>query len=157
MQYYPGPVLTCVQIDQRQSVVQGIYMTHLWSFCSGNHCILIINFENTELLEPRADRNMEIRFRLTKPIFEIKYTPQKKKPKWRNWQTRYVQGVVRVPSCGFKSHLRHTRVPLEKWSHKTRWKASFLFIPVPTLRMKPVTRFSYSSYSLENSDKILRI
>ncbi len=29
------------------------------------------------------------------------------KPKWRNWQTRYVQGVVRVPSCGFKSHLRH--------------------------------------------------
>ncbi len=28
-------------------------------------------------------------------------------PKWRNWQTRYVQGVVRVTSCGFKSHLRH--------------------------------------------------
>ncbi len=31
-----------------------------------------------------------------------------RKPKWRNWQTRYVQGVVRVPSCGFKSHLRHS-------------------------------------------------
>ncbi len=28
-------------------------------------------------------------------------------PKWRNWQTRYVQGVVREPSCGFDSHLRH--------------------------------------------------
>src|SRR5574341_1820956 len=58
--------------------------------------------------------------RLTKGVFEIKY-PRKSKclhclllvqarvslPKWRNWQTRYVQGVVRVPSCGFKSHLRH--------------------------------------------------
>src|SRR5262245_38337649 len=28
-------------------------------------------------------------------------------PKWRNWQTRYVQGVVRVTSCEFKSRLRH--------------------------------------------------
>ncbi len=28
-------------------------------------------------------------------------------PKWRNWQTRYVQGVVRAISCGFESHLRH--------------------------------------------------
>ena len=23
------------------------------------------------------------------------------------WQTRYVQGVVSLRSCGFKSHLRH--------------------------------------------------
>jgi hypothetical protein len=23
------------------------------------------------------------------------------------WQTRYVQGVVSVRTCGFKSHLRH--------------------------------------------------
>jgi hypothetical protein len=30
-------------------------------------------------------------------------------PKWRNWQTRYVQGVVRLPSSGFKSRLRHLR------------------------------------------------
>src|SRR5574341_1070151 len=58
--------------------------------------------------------------RLTKGVFEIKYLRKSKclhclhlvrarvsLPKWRNWQTRYVQGVVRVPSCGFKSHLRH--------------------------------------------------
>jgi hypothetical protein len=37
-------------------------------------------------------------YMLTKPVFEIKYTPPEKKPKWRNWQTRYVQGVVRVTS-----------------------------------------------------------
>ena len=48
---------------------------------------------------------------LTKPIFGIKYTPPYEMPKWRNWQTRYVQGVVRVPSCGFKSHLRHQNAP----------------------------------------------
>jgi hypothetical protein len=29
------------------------------------------------------------------------------KPKWRNWQTRCVQGAVSISSCGFKSHLRH--------------------------------------------------
>jgi hypothetical protein len=29
-------------------------------------------------------------------------------PKWRNWQTRYVQGVVGFGPCGFKSHLRHS-------------------------------------------------
>ena len=29
------------------------------------------------------------------------------KPKWRNRQTRYVQGVVRVTSWEFKSPLRH--------------------------------------------------
>ncbi len=28
-------------------------------------------------------------------------------PKWRNWQTRYVQGVVLARECGFDSHLRH--------------------------------------------------
>src|SRR5215208_7694906 len=44
---------------------------------------------------------------LTKAVFEIKFTALQIKPEWRNWQTRYVQGVVRVPSCGFKSHLRH--------------------------------------------------
>src|SRR5512147_1452046 len=36
-------------------------------------------------------------------------------PEWRNWQTRYVQGVVRVPSSGFKSQLRHTRSPRLAW------------------------------------------
>ncbi len=42
--------------------------------------------------------------RLTSYFFALK---SRLVPKWRNWQTRYVQGVVRVPSCGFKSHLRH--------------------------------------------------
>ena len=28
-------------------------------------------------------------------------------PKWRNRQTRYVQGVVGIGPCGFDSHLRH--------------------------------------------------
>src|SRR6266851_9837467 len=28
-------------------------------------------------------------------------------PKWRNWQTRYVQGVVEVLPSGFESPLRH--------------------------------------------------
>ncbi len=28
------------------------------------------------------------------------------------WQTRYVQGVVSVRTCGFKSHLRHHIVRL---------------------------------------------
>ena len=28
-------------------------------------------------------------------------------PKWRNWQTRCVQGAVSLGSCGFESHLRH--------------------------------------------------
>ena len=28
-------------------------------------------------------------------------------PKWRNWQTRGVQGAVHFCACGFKSHLRH--------------------------------------------------
>ena len=28
-------------------------------------------------------------------------------PKWRNWQTRYVQGVVGEPPWEFKSPLRH--------------------------------------------------
>ena len=31
----------------------------------------------------------------------------KRMPKWRNWQTRYVQGVVSLRSWGFKSLLRH--------------------------------------------------
>ena len=29
------------------------------------------------------------------------------KPEWRNWQTRYVQGVVAVGSWEFESPLRH--------------------------------------------------
>ncbi len=28
------------------------------------------------------------------------------------WQTRYVQGVVSVRTCGFNSHLRHHRAPV---------------------------------------------
>ena len=39
-----------------------------------------------------------ISLRLTKPFFEIKFTPLKEMPKWRNWQTRYVQGVVSLRS-----------------------------------------------------------
>ena len=35
------------------------------------------------------------------------YTCQAPEPKWRNWQTRYVQGVVGVLPCGFESLLRH--------------------------------------------------
>src|SRR5262245_61066444 len=31
------------------------------------------------------------------------------RPKWRNWQTRYVQGVVGATSWEFKSPLRHHR------------------------------------------------
>jgi hypothetical protein len=30
-------------------------------------------------------------------------------PQWRNWQTRYVQGVVGVLPWGFKSLLRHQK------------------------------------------------
>ncbi len=30
-------------------------------------------------------------------------------PKWRNWQTRYVQGVVGATPWEFKSPLRHRR------------------------------------------------
>jgi hypothetical protein len=29
------------------------------------------------------------------------------KPKWRNWQTRYIQGVVPVREWRFESSLRH--------------------------------------------------
>ena len=28
-------------------------------------------------------------------------------PKWRNWQTRYIQGVVPVRAWRFESSLRH--------------------------------------------------
>ena len=28
-------------------------------------------------------------------------------PTWRNWQTRYVQGVVLARGCRFKSYCRH--------------------------------------------------
>ena len=38
-----------------------------------------------------------------------KIQPARYEPKWRNWQTRYVQGVVGLRSWGFKSLLRHTR------------------------------------------------
>ncbi len=34
-------------------------------------------------------------------------TARNELPKWRNWQTRYVQGVVPLLECGFDSHLRH--------------------------------------------------
>src|SRR5690606_19995914 len=36
-------------------------------------------------------------------------------PKWRNWQTRYVQGVVGARPCGFKSHLRHSSDPKRRF------------------------------------------
>ena len=47
---------------------------------------------------------------LTFQLFGIKYNPPTNDmPKWRNWQTRYVQGVVNLRSWGFKSLLRHHR------------------------------------------------
>ena len=49
------------------------------------------------------------RARLTAGFFALQY---RRLPKWRNWQTRYVQGVVSLCSCGFDSHLRHQRVRL---------------------------------------------
>jgi hypothetical protein len=33
--------------------------------------------------------------------------PQKYAPKWRNWQTRYIQDVVPVRAWRFESSLRH--------------------------------------------------
>ncbi len=33
--------------------------------------------------------------------------PQQFVPKWRNWQTRYIQGVVPVRAWRFESSLRH--------------------------------------------------
>ena len=40
---------------------------------------------------------------------ERRSVARRHRPKWRNWQTRYVQGVVRVTSSEFKSPLRHQR------------------------------------------------
>jgi hypothetical protein len=40
----------------------------------------------------------------------VPFQPCAQLPKWRNWQTRYVQGVVSIRSCGFKSHLRHSKI-----------------------------------------------
>jgi hypothetical protein len=37
------------------------------------------------------------------------YTLSLAQPKWRNWQTRYVQGVVGVLPWGFESPLRHPK------------------------------------------------
>ncbi len=86
--------------------------------------VLLINVENLKLFgswsvqmesagrKKRIKKNL-LPYWLTKTVFGIKYSPLEKKPKWRNWQTRYVQGVVRVPSCGFKSHLRHTEDSLQ--------------------------------------------
>ena len=34
-------------------------------------------------------------------------TPFENLPKWRNWQTRWVQGPVGATLSGFKSRLRH--------------------------------------------------
>src|SRR3990172_4526656 len=53
--------------------------------------------------KPRAPRT------LTKPGERLE---SRRAPKWRNWQTRCVQGAVGESLCGFKSHLRH-RQPLE--------------------------------------------
>ncbi len=59
--------------------------------------------------------------RLTNGRFEIKFCSLVlKAPKWRNWQTRYVQGVVGLRSCGFKSHLRHTPRRKTGFSFPTR-------------------------------------
>ena len=45
-------------------------------------------------------------------------------PKWRNWQTRCVQGAVGVRPCGFKSHLRHLQRQSEVVSTTSLYFAS---------------------------------
>ena len=40
---------------------------------------------------------------------------RRRMPKWRNRQTRYVQGVVPVRAWEFKSPLRHQRSPASPW------------------------------------------
>jgi hypothetical protein len=57
-------------------------------------------------------REDAIRFDKTRPA--VYHTPRRAMPiawhygpKWRNWQTRYVQGVVGATSWEFKSPLRH--------------------------------------------------
>jgi integrase len=32
-------------------------------------------------------------------------------PKWRNWETRCLEGAVPVMACGFDSRLRHQKFP----------------------------------------------
>src|SRR3954451_9392866 len=49
-----------------------------------------------------------VRVRRSAPLIEPAGTNE---PKWRNRQTRYVQGVVRVTSWEFKSPLRHRGFP----------------------------------------------
>jgi hypothetical protein len=75
-------------------------------------------------------------------------------PKWRNWQTRYVQGVVRVTSCGFESHLRHQSSALLMMGDSLRVERLVLAqvvgvrIPVPQPTQKPSEfrrRFVFSS------------
>jgi hypothetical protein len=45
---------------------------------------------------------------IDRTIFFARILSTGNKPKWRNRQTRYVQGVVPSQECGFDSHLRHT-------------------------------------------------
>ena len=40
----------------------------------------------------------------------LEYYNPRCEPKWRNWQTRYVQGVVGATSWEFKSPLRHQKL-----------------------------------------------
>ena len=39
--------------------------------------------------------------------------PRKYAPKWRNWQTRYIQDVVPVRAWRFESSLRHQVLALQ--------------------------------------------
>jgi hypothetical protein len=50
-------------------------------------------------------------------------------PKWRNRQTRCVQGAVGISPCGFKSHLRH-----HPWSQvSTHWPGICLLLPASSI------------------------
>ena len=67
-------------------------------------------------------------------------------PKWRNWQTRYVQGVVPFGECGFDSHLRHRINPVKRPGfpfHEIRWRSAAQ--PVARYRIVRVCIASISS------------
>ncbi len=53
-----------------------------------------------------GDRDAVHRVRLTRSQRQT-MIPPRSQPKWRNWQTRWIQNPVIAISCGFESHLRH--------------------------------------------------
>src|SRR5437867_9494019 len=51
-------------------------------------------------------------------------------PKWRNRQTRYVQGVVLVGGWEFESPLRHNWIKCSKNTHEMRPKSGLICVLV---------------------------